>query len=170
MLVPLTLHPHHLPDAPSVTTTSINATVYLPTYLSHLHKVNFSWIEINNLYDPSTSTPEPSSLSLKSPLNSGKMKLSAYVIAALTLVSTGLAVEVKKQVIVTYPSDTPDSVIQAAKDKITESGGVVTHSYDIIKGFSATVGESMLNSMSTEDAQYKPTVEEEQILSIYGDA
>lgn len=61
------------------------------------------------------------------------MKLFAYIIAALTLVSTGLAVEVKKQVIITYPSETPDSVVQNAKDKITESGGVITHSYDLIK-------------------------------------
>ncbi|EHA48291.1 hypothetical protein MCOR27_006109 [Pyricularia oryzae] len=98
------------------------------------------------------------------------MKLFAYIIAALTLVSTGLAVEVKKQVIITYPSETPDSVVQNAKDKITESGGVITHSYDLIKGFAATVGEAMLETVSTLDDQYKAVVEEEQILSISGDS
>ncbi|TLS24798.1 hypothetical protein PpBr36_08076 [Pyricularia pennisetigena] len=98
------------------------------------------------------------------------MKLFAYVIAALTLVSTGLAVEVKKQVIITYPSDTPDSVLQQAKNMITESGGVITHNYDIIKGFAATVGEKILQTVSTMDSQYKATVEEDQVLSITGDA
>ncbi|TLD28180.1 hypothetical protein PspLS_03186 [Pyricularia sp. CBS 133598] len=98
------------------------------------------------------------------------MKLFTYIIAALTLVSTGLAVEVKKQVIITYPSETPDSVVQKAKDTITESGGVITHSYDIIKGFAATVGEKILETVSTLDNQYKATVEEDQVLSISGDA
>ncbi len=61
------------------------------------------------------------------------MKLIAYLAAALTIISGVLAVDVQKQVIISYPSDTPDWVIAEAKEAIIKAGGVITHEYNLIK-------------------------------------
>jgi len=39
----------------------------------------------------------------------------------------------KKAVLVSYPADTPDTVLWQAKQKIVEMGGFITHEYRIIK-------------------------------------
>lgn len=61
------------------------------------------------------------------------MRLIAYLVAALTVVSGALAVDVQKQVIVSYPQDTPDSVVAQAKQAIVDAGGIITHEYQLIK-------------------------------------
>lgn len=61
------------------------------------------------------------------------MRLIAFIVAALTLVASTVAVDVQKSVIVTYPQDTPDSVLDQAKSAIKEGGGSITHEYQLIK-------------------------------------
>lgn len=61
------------------------------------------------------------------------MKLTTFLVTALTVASGAFAVDVQKSVIVSYPSDTPDSVLVQAKNAIKESGGIVTHEYQLIK-------------------------------------
>jgi hypothetical protein len=61
------------------------------------------------------------------------MKLTAFLITALTVASGALAVDVQKSVIISYPSETPDSVLDQAKQAIKDSGGVITHEYQLIK-------------------------------------
>ena len=61
------------------------------------------------------------------------MRVSTLLVAAVTLVSGALAVDVQKSVIVTYPNETPDSVLDQAKAAIEESGGTITHNYQLIK-------------------------------------
>ena len=61
------------------------------------------------------------------------MRLIAFLIAALTVVSGAFAVDVQKSFIVSYQDDTPDSVVNEAKDKIINAGGVITHEYQLIK-------------------------------------
>jgi hypothetical protein len=61
------------------------------------------------------------------------MRLFAFVLAALTLFAGVIAVDVQKSVIVTYPLETPDFVLDEAKKAIIESGGIITHEYSIIK-------------------------------------
>jgi hypothetical protein len=39
----------------------------------------------------------------------------------------------RKAVIVSYPDDTPNSVIDQAMDAIRAAGGVITHEYKLIK-------------------------------------
>lgn len=46
---------------------------------------------------------------------------------------TAVALAPQKAVIVTYPEDTPDSVLDQAKDAIRKAGGMITHEYKLIK-------------------------------------
>jgi hypothetical protein len=61
------------------------------------------------------------------------MRLFAILIAALTLLSGVIAVDVQKSVIISYPAETPDSVVDQAKKAIIEGGGLITHEYHLIK-------------------------------------
>jgi hypothetical protein len=61
------------------------------------------------------------------------MKLTAFLVTALTVASGVFAVDVQKSVIVSYPAETPDSIVDQAKAAIKASGGVVTHEYQLIK-------------------------------------
>lgn len=61
------------------------------------------------------------------------MRLIAFLVAALTIVSGAFAVDVQKSVVITYPSNTPDSVLDQARHAIEESGGIITHEYHLIK-------------------------------------
>lgn len=61
------------------------------------------------------------------------MKLTTFLVTALTVASGALAVDVQKSVIISYPADTPNSVLDQAKDAIRASGGVITHEYQLIK-------------------------------------
>ena len=60
------------------------------------------------------------------------MKLA--ILSVLALATTALAVVVpQKAVIVSYPDETPDSVVNQAMDAIREAGGMITHEYRLIK-------------------------------------
>ncbi len=61
------------------------------------------------------------------------MRLFSFFIAALTLFSSVIAVELQKSVLITYPPETPDSVVNQAKKAIVDAGGVITHEYTLIK-------------------------------------
>jgi len=41
--------------------------------------------------------------------------------------------QANKAVLVSYPADTPDTVLWQAKKKIIDMGGIITHEYKIIK-------------------------------------
>ncbi|KAF3893309.1 Ase inhibitor propeptide protein [Trichophyton interdigitale] len=90
------------------------------------------------------------------------MKVSlALVLAALT---PAIMAANMKSVIVSFGSDAPDSVVQKAKDAITEAGGKINHEY--CKGFSGEMPESMMDQVKTLDAQYPATIEEDQVVSV----
>jgi hypothetical protein len=61
------------------------------------------------------------------------MRLIVFVIALLSILSGAFAVDVEQSVIVTYPLDTPDSVLDQAKKAIEDAGGVITHNFQFIK-------------------------------------
>ncbi|KAK4101381.1 hypothetical protein N658DRAFT_425529 [Parathielavia hyrcaniae] len=92
------------------------------------------------------------------------MRLFSFLITALTLLSGVIAVDIEKSVLVTYRPETPDSVITRAKKAVVEAGGIITHEYTLIKGFAATVGETVLETVSAwgEDSGYLIAVEEDQ--------
>jgi hypothetical protein len=61
-----------------------------------------------------------------------KMKLT--ILSILTFITMALAaVQPQKSVIVSYPNDTPDGIVDQAKDAIIAAGGVITHEYKLIK-------------------------------------
>jgi hypothetical protein len=60
------------------------------------------------------------------------MKLSLIpVLTFLALASA--AAQPQRQVIVSYPDNTPNSVLEAAMDEIRAAGGMITHEYKIFK-------------------------------------
>ena len=61
------------------------------------------------------------------------MKLIAYLIATLALFCSVLAVDQQISVLVTYPDDTADHIVDEAKQAIVNAGGVITHEYNLIK-------------------------------------
>ena len=50
----------------------------------------------------------------------------------LTITATQTA-QPQKSVIISYPADTPESVLSQAKEAILQAGGFITHEYNIIK-------------------------------------
>lgn len=62
-------------------------------------------------------------------------KFTQLALLAISLFSIpGLsAAAPQKSVIVSYPDDTPDNVVQQAMDAIKNAGGVITHEYKLIK-------------------------------------
>ncbi|KAL2256521.1 hypothetical protein VTK26DRAFT_1538 [Humicola hyalothermophila] len=96
------------------------------------------------------------------------MKPLSVFVAALTLLSGAAAVDVQKSVLITYPPETPDSVLNQAKKAIVDAGGVITHEYKLIKGFAAKVGEKVLDTVSAWGQDYKVLVEEEEEVHIVG--
>jgi hypothetical protein len=61
------------------------------------------------------------------------MRLFSFFIAALTLLSGVIAVDIQKSVIVSYAPETPNSVVDQAKKAIEDAGGIITHEYTLIK-------------------------------------
>ncbi|CAI7629143.1 unnamed protein product [Penicillium palitans] len=108
------------------------------------------------------------------------MKLTFAALLVLPLALAGSL----KSVIVTFPKGTPDSVVNQAKVSLVASGGVITHEYLPIQprflsynplsnygfsGFAAEAPVSALQTLSTQDTQYKPNIEEDKVVSAYGD-
>ncbi|KAK4111137.1 hypothetical protein N656DRAFT_734473 [Canariomyces notabilis] len=90
------------------------------------------------------------------------MRPFAFLLASLTLLSGVIAVDIQKSVLITYPAETPDSIVDQAKKAIVEAGGVITHEYTLIKGFAAKVGEKVLDTVSAWGQEYQVLVEEDQ--------
>ncbi|KAK4240269.1 hypothetical protein C8A03DRAFT_42223 [Achaetomium macrosporum] len=90
------------------------------------------------------------------------MRLYSFLLAALTLLSGVTAVDVHKSVLITYPPETPDSVVNQAKKAVVDAGGVITHEYTLIKGFAAKVGEKVIDTVSAWGQEYQVLVEEDE--------
>ncbi|KKK13900.1 hypothetical protein P175DRAFT_0532284 [Aspergillus ochraceoroseus IBT 24754] len=74
---------------------------------------------------------------------------------------------IANSILVTYPKNTPDSVIEEAKESIRKAGGVITHEYSlVIKGFSANAPDAAIQQISTQSGMYKPIIEQDLPVSI----
>ncbi|OAA37155.1 Proteinase inhibitor, propeptide [Beauveria brongniartii RCEF 3172] len=94
------------------------------------------------------------------------MKFFPQIVAALALLPGALAVDRKVSVIVSFDDpNTPDSVVAAARQKIIDGGGQITHDYQIIKGFSAIAPEKLLEMVQTFGSDHSIRVEEDQVLT-----
>jgi hypothetical protein len=61
------------------------------------------------------------------------MRIISFLVATLTIISSAAAVDVLKDVVITYGTNTPDSILDQAKKAIQESGGKITHEFHLIK-------------------------------------
>ncbi|KAF7595148.1 hypothetical protein BBP40_007115 [Aspergillus hancockii] len=85
--------------------------------------------------------------------------LSAIILGCLPLAFANL-------IVVTYPKDTPPSVLKDAKNSVIKAGGKITHEFQFIKGFSADAPESAVQRISVQSAKYNPTIEKDLPVSI----
>ncbi|KAE8350747.1 hypothetical protein BDV28DRAFT_138510 [Aspergillus coremiiformis] len=77
-----------------------------------------------------------------------------------------LSLALANPIIVTYPKDTPPSVLEDAMKSVTNAGGRITHKYQSIRGFAADAPESAVQQISVQSAKYNPTIEKDQTASI----
>lgn len=61
------------------------------------------------------------------------MKFSAFLVPALTVLASAAPIEKQKQVIVSYPNETPNWVIDQAMQAVRDGGGIVTNQFELIK-------------------------------------
>ncbi|KAB8228712.1 hypothetical protein ETB97_010585 [Aspergillus alliaceus] len=85
--------------------------------------------------------------------------LSALFFGCLSLVFAN-------PIVVTYPKDTPSSVLEDAMNSVISAGGRITHKYQLINGFSADAPESAVQQISVQSAKYNPTIEKDLPVSI----
>ncbi len=60
------------------------------------------------------------------------MKFTIFSILAFVALALGVTMP-QKSVIVSYPDNTPDRVLDQAKNAIKAAGGMITHEYKLIK-------------------------------------
>ncbi|KAI9880473.1 MAG: hypothetical protein M1830_002825 [Pleopsidium flavum] len=95
------------------------------------------------------------------------MKLNALSVLIAICAVAVLGAAPQKSVVVSYPQDTPDSVLTQAKDAIKAAGGMITHEYQLIKGFAAKAPAQALETIQTLESNYNPYIEEDQIVNAY---
>jgi len=63
------------------------------------------------------------------------MKLAIFTFLFTLLSTAAMAVAPHKSVIISYPNDTPQSVVDEAMAKIEKDGGRITHKYSTSQAF-----------------------------------
>ncbi|KAL8946297.1 MAG: hypothetical protein Q9222_007287 [Ikaeria aurantiellina] len=96
------------------------------------------------------------------------MKASNILLPLLGLLATSRAtlVPTQRQVLVTYPDDTPVSILEEAKAAVIAAGGKITQEYSLIKSFAATVSAEVIEGISTLSQSHKPKVEDDSMVVI----
>ncbi|RMZ91207.1 hypothetical protein DV736_g1568, partial [Chaetothyriales sp. CBS 134916] len=92
--------------------------------------------------------------------------LISLIVALLAIFAS--AVVQQQSVMVTYPQDTPQSIIDKAMDAVKSTGGVVTHEFKLIKGFAAQASDSALDAVKALGDKYIPVIEGDSVFSIDG--
>ncbi|CAK1361184.1 hypothetical protein CB0940_03422 [Cercospora beticola] len=94
-----------------------------------------------------------------------KLVISSLLLALLAIFAAA-AVEPKHQVIISYPKDTPASIMEDAKKAIIEAGGFITHEYHLITAIAATVPAKILDTIQAAGAGHNVLIEEDGEVSI----
>ena len=114
------------------------------------------------------------------------MQIHVFTLIAAVLFASATGSAAQKAVIVTYPPDTPESVLEQAMSSIRETGGMVTHEYssfrvfvvlhsslltvaELLKGFAAKASSKTLDIIRTLETNFLPLIEEDSIVSVDGD-
>lgn len=61
------------------------------------------------------------------------MRFFTAAAAALAVTQGAFAVDIQKDIIMTFPQGTPDSVVSRAMEDIRKAGGTITHEYKLLK-------------------------------------
>ncbi|KAF2085794.1 hypothetical protein K490DRAFT_67391 [Saccharata proteae CBS 121410] len=96
--------------------------------------------------------------------------MKAFLISVLLalLAACVLAAAPHRSVLISYPKDTPDHIVNQAKDAIVNAGGMITHEYKLIKGFAATAPAKVLESVQVWGAEYNALIEEDMEVHALG--
>lgn len=70
------------------------------------------------------------------------MKFGITTFLLLVLAVLAFAADSHRQIIVSYPQNTPSHVLEQAMDAIKQAGGTILHEYNLIKGFAVSSLES----------------------------
>ncbi|PLN77853.1 hypothetical protein BDW42DRAFT_176030 [Aspergillus taichungensis] len=77
-----------------------------------------------------------------------------------------LPLALAKSVLVTFPEGTPDDVIRESKESLEKAGGTITHTFNLIKGYSAEAPDVAIQQVSPQSGPYKAAVEDDSPVSI----
>ncbi|KAK4934344.1 hypothetical protein LTR66_015629 [Elasticomyces elasticus] len=90
------------------------------------------------------------------------MRLFLFSFLVALFAAFALASAPTKQIVVTYEDpNTPQSVIDAAMQAIKDAGGVITHEYNLFKGFAAKASEKAIEVVKTAGDKYIPIIEDD---------
>lgn len=90
------------------------------------------------------------------------MRFFSTIVAALAVAQGAFAVDVQKSVIVSFPSETTDDIVDRAKEDIRKAGGMITHEYQLIKCATTPIQSleaysTLASSMFTSDFDHRNT-------------
>ncbi|KAK3719638.1 hypothetical protein LTR37_004175 [Vermiconidia calcicola] len=92
-----------------------------------------------------------------------------FILLAFLAVFAAAAHPQQQPVVVSYPKDTPQSVIDKAMAAIKQAGGVITHEYSLIKGFAAKASEEALDTIQSLGNQHDVVIEKDQMVHTQDD-
>ncbi|KAF2478753.1 hypothetical protein BDY17DRAFT_328271 [Neohortaea acidophila] len=95
-----------------------------------------------------------------------KLYITALLMALLAAFALAQGQATQKAVVISYPKDTPQSVIDQAMEAIKKAGGIITHEYSIIKGFAAKATEQALETVQTLGQHNNVLIEQDQVVGI----
>lgn len=116
------------------------------------------------------------------------MRFATLSVLTALFAATTMAAAPQRSVIVSFPNETPDHIVEEAKEGIRKAKGVITHEYsecaryklcsgqrtdllpDIIKGFAAKAPASALEFVTTMGEQYKVEIEEDGVMTTQDEA
>ncbi|KAI1438589.1 hypothetical protein GGR50DRAFT_369525 [Xylaria sp. CBS 124048] len=94
------------------------------------------------------------------------MRFLTVAATALAVAQGAFAAVATKDVIVTFPAETPNDVVSRAMEDIRNAGGVITHEYKLLKGFAAKAPQKILEAVTAWSSEYHAVIEEDQIVKI----
>ncbi|KAF1961376.1 hypothetical protein CC80DRAFT_488666 [Byssothecium circinans] len=97
-----------------------------------------------------------------------RFTLFSLIVAALFAMTT-LAVAPMHSVIISFPKEAPDSLLQSAKDQVVAAKGKITHEYNIIKGFAAELPKSAMETIQTLSAEFPALIESDGVVTTQGE-
>jgi hypothetical protein len=118
-----------------------------------------------------------------------RFALFSAIIALFAAVAMAVAPKLYS-VIISFPKNTPDHVVESAKDMVRANKGKITHEYskfpplslargwqreltsalvDIIQGFAADIAEAAIVSIQSMNAEYPALVEGDGIMTTQED-